>query len=198
MASDLALLALVKKIEGITGPAGPAGAVGPAGPAGPAGPTGAVGPQGPNGKDGREGPQGPKGEQGPQGPAGADGFDGKDGIDGVGVESVSQAADGDLVFTLTDGTEYVIELPYGLSGGLDGNTFIVGQGPKTTGGGVGLNLDESALNPNNGDILQFDASTNLWKAVPAAFINATYQKFKPLDAADLVTANGNILYSRVP
>jgi hypothetical protein len=88
-------------------------------------------------------------------------------------------------------------LPYGLSAGLDGNTFIVGQGPRA-GGGVGLNLDESALNPNNGDILQFDATTNLWKAVPPTIFNATYEKFKPLDAADFVTANGNILYSRVP
>jgi len=82
--------------------------IGPEGPVGPVGPTGAQGPQG------NEGRPGPAGERGQEGPAGADGTAGTDGEDGRGVESVSQAADGDLIFTLTDGTEEVIELPTGL------------------------------------------------------------------------------------
>ena len=123
MASDLTLLALlrdlqrqVNEIQKIEGPMGPEGAKGDIGPQGAAGP---------------EGRQGPEGQRGPEGPAGADGAAGEDGKDGVGVESVSMAADGDLVFTLSDGTEEVVELPTELlrgSQGDSGATYIVGQG----------------------------------------------------------------------
>lgn len=97
---------------------------------GPKGETGDTGPQGPQGEQGREGSQGvqgPQGDKGADGAAGADGQAGEDGLDGISLQSVSQAADGDLIFTLSDGTEQVIELPYGLSGGSDGESTVLYQ-----------------------------------------------------------------------
>ena len=86
---------------------------------------------GPAGPEGRQGPEGPMGPEGPAGPSGSDGLDGSD---GVGLESVSQAADGDLVFTLSDGTEHVVELPYGLLSGSESHTAVAigGQAPIAT------------------------------------------------------------------
>jgi len=84
-----------------------------------------MGPQGPKGE---QGDVGPRGADGSIGPRGADGEAGTDGEDGVGVVSVSQAADGDLIFTLSDGTEQVVELPLGLLGTSEGHTYVVGQG----------------------------------------------------------------------
>ena len=127
MASDLALLALVKKMDGFTGPQGPAGAPGtqgPSGPSGPQGPQGPAGKDGRNGKDGAVGPAGPQGPQGPQGPAGEAGADGQD---GNGVESAYVAADGSLVFTLTDGSEVDVGPLSGLSLASEGNTYVLGQ-----------------------------------------------------------------------
>ena len=101
-----------------------------------AGPKGDEGPQGPQGIEGPKGEQGdvgPRGADGAEGPRGADGADGADGEDGVGVQSVSMAADGDLVFTLTDGTEEVVEFPTGLlSTSEGGSTYVVGQGAGGT------------------------------------------------------------------
>lgn len=126
MASDLALLALAKKMQVSTGPRGP---VGPAGAQGPAGPQGPAGKDGRDGKDGVAGPQGPQGLPGPQGPVGKAGADGQDGI---GVESAYVAADGSLVFTLTDGTEIDVGPLSGLSVASEGNTYVIGQGNKAT------------------------------------------------------------------
>ena len=119
------------------------------GPSGPAGSKGPVGPKGDAGSAGKQGPQGPKGDKGSDGPKGADGADGPAGETGVGVESVSQAADGDLVFTLTDGTEEVVEFPLGLSTASESHTVVVaGQGPNGNGqggpsgqGGRDVNVD---------------------------------------------------------
>ena len=124
MASDLALLALAKKMQVSTGPRGP---VGPAGAQGPAGPQGLAGKDGLNGKDGVAGPQGPQGLPGSQGPQGPVGAAGADGQDGIGVESAYVAADGSLVFTLTDGTEIDVGPLSGLSVEAQGNTYVVGQ-----------------------------------------------------------------------
>ena len=96
--------------------------IGPEGPVGPAGPTGSQGPQG------NEGRPGPAGEKGPEGPSGSDGTAGEDGEDGRGVESVTQAADGDLIFTLSDGTEEIIELPLGLSTASEKEHILYKQG----------------------------------------------------------------------
>jgi len=120
----LALLAdLQRKVSEVTKAEGPPGADGAVGPQGPPGERGADGIQGLRGPAGESGSDG---LQGPQGPAG------EDGEDGVGVESVSQAADGDLIFHMTDGTEHVVELPYGLSTASEGHTYIVGQGAGGT------------------------------------------------------------------
>ena len=97
------------------------------GPHGEQGLPGRDGLPGPQGPEGRQGPIGPIGPIGPTGPAGEDGADGED---GVGVESVSMAADGDLLFHLSDGTEVAVELPTGLlsaSQGHVGGTTVVGQ-----------------------------------------------------------------------
>lgn len=98
------------------------------GPHGEQGLPGRDGLPGPQGKEGARGPEGLRGPEGPQGPAGADG---EEGLDGRGVESVSQAADGDLIFHMTDGTEEVIELPYGLLGASESHTTVAvgGQSP---------------------------------------------------------------------
>ena len=130
MASDLALLALVKKMEGFTGPRGPAGAPGQQGPAGPSGPQGPQGPAGKDGRDGKDGAAGPQGPQGPQGLQGPAGEAGADGQDGIGVESAYVAADGALVFTLTDGSEVDVGPLSGLSVASEGNTYVIGQGNK--------------------------------------------------------------------
>lgn len=127
MASDLALLALAKKMQVSTGPRGP---VGPAGAQGPAGPQGLAGKDGLNGKDGAAGPQGLQGLPGPQGPQGPVGAAGADGQDGIGVENAYVAADGSLVFTLTDGTEIDVGPLSGLSVESEGNTYVIGQGNK--------------------------------------------------------------------
>ena len=123
MASDLALLALLNKlkqevddVKKLEGPRGVQGAAGPAGPQGKQGPTGPQGLQGP------EGPQGPQGLEGPAGEAGATGED------GVGVETAYIAADGSLVFTLTDGSEVDVGPLTGLPAASEGNTYVVGQG----------------------------------------------------------------------
>ena len=107
------------------------------GPEGPAGASGEIGPKGEDGAEGVQGVRGPAGERGSDGLTGAEGRAGEDGKDGVGVESVSQAADGDLVFTLSDGTEEVIELPYGLSRPSQGDTVVyhqAGSGGSNSGG----------------------------------------------------------------
>lgn len=94
-----------------------------------------VGPQGPRGETGLPGSRGPTGEQGPQGADGSNGKDGKDGEDGKDgadapyITNTSLAVDGDLVFHMSDGSEFSVELP-----DLDksGDTYI-----STSGGGGG-------------------------------------------------------------
>tara|TARA_R110000772_G_scaffold188732_1_gene299796 strand:+ start:4923 stop:5786 length:864 start_codon:yes stop_codon:yes gene_type:complete len=87
------------------------------------GPRGLQGDKGNTGSQGAVGPAGSRGlpgADGPVGPQGADGANGIDGTNGVGVESVYMAADGEVVFTLTDGSEYSVELPDGLTGASEG------------------------------------------------------------------------------
>jgi hypothetical protein len=70
--------------------------------------------EGPSGPKGDKGDQGPKGEQGDRGFDGRDGKDGRDGVDGkdgadgkngVSVVDAEVAADGSLVFRMSDGNE---------------------------------------------------------------------------------------------
>lgn len=102
-AYDLKLLALYDKlnakIENVSKSSGPKGLQGERGPSGD---------QGPQGKQGPQGPVGPPGRDGQEGARGKDGVDGKD---GVGVDSVYEAADGEIVFVLSDGSEHSVELP---------------------------------------------------------------------------------------
>ena len=134
--TDLVTLKLLKDLKDEV--AATSKQIGPEGPVGPAGPTGAQGPQGPEGRPG------PMGERGPEGPAGPAGKDGADGQDGTSVESVSQAADGDLIFHLSDGTESVVELPYGLLTDSQGDAavYVKHAGEGDGGGGGGGNQHE--------------------------------------------------------
>ena len=101
------------------------------------------GKQGEAGKDGKDGKDGADGSDGKKGVAGKDGLDGKSGLDGkkgkdgtqgsngedgVGITSVSQAADGDLVFTLSDGNEEVIELPFDLGSDSSSSVRVYNRG----------------------------------------------------------------------
>lgn len=107
MKLDVKLLALYdtleKRINSISKERGPEGIQGP---------PGVQGPQGPQGPQGKEGP---RGSQGPQGAKGDKGDQGDQGEQGVGVQEVYEAADGQLVFVLTSGEEYSVELPEGIS-----------------------------------------------------------------------------------
>jgi len=102
--SDIKLLALYDKLSSridkipqqisvIKGPQGPKGSTGPQGIQGPKGDRGLQGPEG------TQGPKGDKGDKGDQGDA------------GIGVQEVYEAADGEIVFVFTDGSEHSIELP---------------------------------------------------------------------------------------
>jgi hypothetical protein len=110
----------VQKLEGPIGLTGDKGETGEQGPKGNEGPRGLPGADGPRGYTGDKGERGEDGEQGEQ---------------GVGVESVTQAADGDLIFHMTDGSEEVVELPYGLSGasgsGSQHTTVVTGGASAT-------------------------------------------------------------------
>jgi hypothetical protein len=96
-----------------------------------------------NGKDGKDGKDGLDGKDGKKGVAGKDGLNGKsgldgrkgkdgsqgsDGEDGVGVVGVTQAADGDLVFLLSDGKEESVELPLDLSPNKSSGVTVFNRG----------------------------------------------------------------------
>ena len=90
-----------------------------------AGPKGDKGDKG----DSVKGDKGDKGDRGDQG-IGINGHDGHDGDkgdkgdDGVGITDAEIAADGDLVFTLTDGSEIAVDMPEGAGG----DTYIKSNG----------------------------------------------------------------------
>lgn len=129
------------------------------------------GPEGPKGDKGDKGPEGPPGES-VKGDPGKDGKDGTDGEDGVGIQSVEESADGDLVFTLTNGEEHVVEL--GLLNQKNGDTFIYQNGGS--GGGAG------------GDrIRSFPAGENL-TAGQVAFLNADGSMYRADASSELSTA----------
>ena len=112
---------------------------------GPHGEQGLPGRDGLPGPKGEQGPRGPEGLRGPEGPQGPAGTDGEDGLDGRGVESVSQAADGDLIFHMTDGSEEVVEFPTGLLTASQSHTTVVaGQGEKGSAKDVFVSDNEPA------------------------------------------------------
>lgn len=151
--------------------------VGPQGPAGPKGDTGPVGPQG------SEGPRGKDGSDGAVGPAGSDGADGTDGSDGRGIVSITQTADGDFVFAMTDGTEEVVELPLGLTKP-DGDThYHYTQQPARKTGNRGsvfaeFKFDKDIVESSvSGDRIGFDTDrcdTTTILRMPFYTINSVY------------------------
>lgn len=157
--ADLVTLALVKRLQDQL-----SGVIKQVGPVGPKGDTG---PQGPAGREGARGLPGPTGANGPTGPQGADGVDGVDGKDGVGVESVYTAADGDLVFTLTDGTEHAVELPQSLTGAHSGSNVTI----NTNEGAVAA-LDVR-VTTNEGDIDDLQLQLNTLEQTKISSVRTT-------------------------
>ena len=163
--------------------------------AGPEGPVGPQGPQGERGADGIQGERGPAGERGSDGLQGPQGADGEQGEDGVGVTSVSQAADGDLVFHLSDGTESVVELPLGLSTGSETSVFVKHAGETTSGsgGGGGGGGQGSLTNPEftytNGLLTRVDYNHGEYKTL-------AYNTDDQLITVTLFSHNGNTLSTK--
>jgi hypothetical protein len=148
--ADLLTLAALNKItsqisyvQGKDGKDGKDGAAGKDGKNGVSGKDGARGDRGLAGKDGFLGLNGAKGIDG------KDGKDGDNGEDGVSVSSVSQAADGDLVFLLSDGNEKVIELPFDLSPNSASGVHVYNRGESSGSGGATLasavTIDDSSF-----------------------------------------------------
>ena len=140
---DLALLMLLEKfkkrlnkVDSRTAKVYKDGERGPQGPQGPQGATG-EGKVGPKGSEGSQGPQGPQGASGADGNHGTDGADGEDGVSVVDAE---YAADGDLVFILSDGSEISVQMPLNPSG--DGQTVILSQGGGSGGSGGGIDIEQ--------------------------------------------------------
>lgn len=75
-----------------------------------AGPKGDKGDQGPQGDSGKQGPKGDKGDKGDKGIDGKTGKDGQDGKDGIGIDSIEEAVDGSIVFNLSDGSQYDVDV----------------------------------------------------------------------------------------
>jgi integrin beta 3 len=99
--------------DGEAGPAGKDGAVGERGPAGEKGQDGAPG------RDGEIGPageRGPAGEKGMPGEKGADGPQGPIGKDGIGLAGALIDRAGELVVTLTDGSQKALGVVVGKDG----------------------------------------------------------------------------------
>lgn len=75
-----------------------------------------IGAPGRPGRDGAPGERGTAGIPGPRGESGAD---------GVGIAEITQPRPGEMLVTLTDGREYTLRLPRGLSGGGGGSRIQV-------------------------------------------------------------------------
>ena len=92
---------------------------------------GAKGERGTDGKDGRDGKDGLIGLNGVNGKSGKAGADGTDGKDGVSVVDAEIAADGNLVFKLSDGKIIDAgELPTG--NGTNAGVFVSGNAAQIT------------------------------------------------------------------
>ena len=120
--SDLLTLALIKQLKGEVAEAKQMKQIVPE-----------RGPQGPKGEQGDRGPEGPQGES-IKGDPGKDGVDGKDGEDGVGIASVEESIDGDLVITLTNGEEHVVELNFLGERNKQGDTYVSISKPGSSSG----------------------------------------------------------------
>ena len=134
--SDTNLLVLAKEfsklrreVRGVL--ALPIGPQGEKGDAREPGLPGAKGERGTDGKDGRDGKDGLIGLNGVNGKPGKDGRNGKDGADGVSVVDAEIAADGNLVFKLSDGKIIDAgELPTG--SGTNAGVFVSGNAAQIT------------------------------------------------------------------
>jgi hypothetical protein len=167
MNTDLKLVALYDKlhseIEAVETVRGEKGDAGPQGVKGDKGDKGDTGPAGERGKDGRDGKDG------------KDGKDGTDGQDGVGVVSVSEDIDGDLLFTLSDGTEHTVEMPIDLSTASESHSTIsiarpssnppTDAGYEFTGGFADRTTGQSGANDlgSNVQYTQAQADAGTWR-----------------------------------
>lgn len=138
---NLTLLALLKDLQGQVNKtsklSGPKGDQGPEGPQGIQGPQGERGDKGEPGERGPEGPSGAKGDQGPRGDSGED---------GTSVVDAYRAADGDLVFVLSSGSEISIEAPL-LDAEVDKQFVFQNRGSGGESGGAGVTYTAVTTTP---------------------------------------------------
>ena len=122
---------------------------------------GAQGPKGDKGADGKQGPKGPagtkgpKGSEGPSGPKGSEGPKGDDGEAGLGIVDAYTAADGDLVFVLSDESEVSVHMP--LSTDENGQTIVYSQGGGSGGEGGSMGTVTTSMVVTEPDVLFRDA-----------------------------------------
>ena len=113
------------------------------------------GAQGPKGDRGADGKQGPKGPAGPSGPKGSEGPKGEDGEAGLGIVDAYTAADGDLVFVLSDESEVSVHMP--LSTDENGQTIVYSQGGGSGGEGGSMGPVTTSMVVTEPDVLFRDA-----------------------------------------
>jgi hypothetical protein len=122
---------------------------------------GAQGPKGDKGADGKQGPKGPagpsgpRGSEGPSGPKGSEGPKGEDGEAGLGIVDAYTAADGDLVFVLSDESEVSVHMP--LSTDENGQTIVYSQGGGSGGEGGSMGPVTTSMVVTEPDVLFRDA-----------------------------------------
>lgn len=122
---------------------------------GPKGDRGADGKQGPKGPTGPSGPKGSEGPEGPSGPKGSEGPKGEDGEAGLGIVDAYTAADGDLVFVLSDESEVSVHMP--LTTDENGQTIVYSQGGGSGGEGGSMGPVTTSMVATEPDVLFRDA-----------------------------------------
>lgn len=164
---------------------------------GPKGDQGDVGAQGPKGDKGERGPKGEKGPSGVKGPKGDKGAEGKQGQDGASVVNAEIAADGHLVFELSNGDEIDAGDLVGLTGA-GGDTYAVTRQtikPKETYTWIDYAAGFSAIPTfletiTDGDVYQYTyGSTTLYRLVGTTE-DSFYQNFSSPTLSNLVVSRG--------
>jgi hypothetical protein len=123
------------------------------------------------GIDGKDGKDGVDGKDGKDGTNGKDGRNGANGADGVGIALIEQRDDKSFYITLTNGDEFQIELPSTKVSGFFGGNNGGGGGGATT---LSSLTDVAISGVLNADVLQYDASTGLWRNTVGIFDGGTF------------------------
>jgi len=102
-------------------------------------------------KDGAQGPKGDRGADGKQGPKGSEGPKGEEGEAGLGIVDAYTAADGDLVFVLSDESEVSVHMP--LTTDENGQTIVYSQGGGSGGEGGSMGPVTTSMVATEPDVL---------------------------------------------